>query len=281
MAKSLIFSTVVPNNNVNNTVLDNKIPIILLHGWGLNSGVWQPLIDRINEDKNCDYCFITIDLPGFGNNHNVDISPYSLEKICEYLAETIKRPAIYLGWSLGGLVATKMTTQHPNKVLGLITVASSPLFIEQSQQNWPGIKSKVLANFHQQLAEDTKKTLQGFLKIQAMGSPNIRKDLLLITELVMSHNLPNKKVLARALNLLSDSDLRQQLRTITQPFLRLYGKNDSLVPYKVINKISLLASNSDEFIFEHASHAPFISHLEPFYQQLMAWLDTYVINNTD
>jgi pimeloyl-[acyl-carrier protein] methyl ester esterase len=277
MAKSLALSTAAPNNLVNNSVLEGKIPVILLHGWGLNSGVWQPLITRINEDTKSDYCFIAIDLPGFGNNHNVDIAPYSLEKICDYLDLIIKRPAIYLGWSLGGLVASKMTTQHPDKVLALITVASSPMFVEQSQQDWPGIKSKVLANFHQQLAEDTEKTLRGFLKIQAMGSPHIRDDLRLITKLVLLRDLPKKAVLANSLSLLSDSDLRQQLATINQPFLRLYGKNDSLVPFKVINKITTLAPNSEEFIFEEASHAPFISHLEPFYQQLITWLNKTVL----
>jgi|MDSY01.2.fsa_nt_gb pimeloyl-[acyl-carrier protein] methyl ester esterase len=276
MAKSLALSTVAPSNLLNNSVIEDKIPVILLHGWGLNSGVWQPLITRLNEDKKSDYCFIATDLPGFGNNHNVDITPYSLEKICEYLAATIKKPAIYLGWSLGGLVATQMTTQHPEKVLALITVASSPMFVEQSQQDWPGIKSKVLANFYQQLAEDTEKTVRGFLKIQAMGSPHIRDDLRLITELVMLHDLPKKDVLANSLTLLSHSDLRQQLATITQPFLRLYGKNDSLVPCKVTDKIRVLAPNSEEFIFEQASHAPFISHLEPFYQQLITWLNKTV-----
>jgi pimeloyl-[acyl-carrier protein] methyl ester esterase len=276
MAKSLALSNAAPNNLVNNSVLEGKIPVILLHGWGLNSGVWQPLITRLNEDTKSDYCFIAIDLPGFGKNYNVDIAPYSLEKICDYLDLIIKRPAIYLGWSLGGLVATKMTTQHPDKVLALITVASSPMFVEQSQQDWPGIKSNVLANFHQQLAEDTEKTLRGFLKIQALGSPHIRDDLRLITELVLLRDLPKKAVLADSLSLLSDSDLRPQLATITQPFLRLYGKNDSLVPYKIADKIAALAPNSEEFIFEQASHAPFISHLEPFCQQLTTWLNKTV-----
>jgi pimeloyl-[acyl-carrier protein] methyl ester esterase len=102
MAKSLALSTVAPSNLLNNSVIEDKIPVILLHGWGLNSGVWQPLITRLNEDKKSDYCFIATDLPGFGNNHNVDITPYSLEKICEYLAATIKKTCylfrLVFGW---------------------------------------------------------------------------------------------------------------------------------------------------------------------------------------
>ncbi len=271
MAKSLTFSTFPPSNSLNK----NVIPIVLLHGWGLNSGVWQPLLDLFQENNENNYQLITIDLPGFGINSSVDIESYSLIDICHYIDQVIDQPAIYLGWSLGGLVATEMSLKYPEKVLALISVASSPYFVEQTDNNWPGIKENVLTSFHQQLAQDTAKTISGFLKIQAMGSPHIRQDLKLITQLVMAHELPSQKILADSLALLSQCDLRQHLSTIKQPFLRLYGHNDSLVPKGVIEQINHLAPNSDHYLFEQASHAPFISHLTNFHQVLVAWLDSH------
>ncbi|WP_019029289.1 pimeloyl-ACP methyl ester esterase BioH [Colwellia piezophila] len=268
MAKSLTFSTFPANSELNK----DAIPIILIHGWGLNSGVWQPLLELFNKNGTRNYQFLTIDLPGYGSNSMVEIAPYTLANICQEIEQTIEQPAIYLGWSLGGLVATEMSLQYPEKVLALITVASSPYFVEQPQHSWPGIKESVLANFHQQLAQDTEKTIKGFLKIQAMGSPHIRQDLKLITQLVMAHNLPNQQTLADSLRLLSHCDLRQQLARIKQPFLRLYGHNDSLVPKVVIEQINTLAPSSEQYLFEHASHAPFISHLDDFHQVLVAWL---------
>ncbi|ALO33442.1 pimeloyl-[acyl-carrier protein] methyl ester esterase [Colwellia sp. MT41] len=268
MAKSLTFSTFPPQSSLNN----NAIPIVLIHGWGLNSGVWQPLLKLFSENKNSHYQLITLDLPGFGINSAVAIKPYSLANICHHIEQVIDQPAIYLGWSLGGLIATQMSINYPEKVLALITVASSPYFVEQEQNNWPGIKANVLDSFHHQLAQDTEKTIKAFLKIQAMGSPHIRQDLKLISKLVMAHALPSQETLANSLALLSDCDLRQQLASIQQPFLRLYGQNDSLVPKTVIEKISLLAVHSDLHVFDHASHAPFISHLDDFYQVLCTWL---------
>ncbi|RGP39390.1 Pimeloyl-[acyl-carrier protein] methyl ester esterase [Altererythrobacter insulae] len=105
-----------------------------------------------------------------------------------------------------------------------------------------------------------------------MGSPHIRQDLKLISQLVMAHPLPDQKVLAHSLKLLSQCDLRRQLTDIKQPFLRLYGLNDSLIPKTVIEKIRHLAPDSDEYLFESASHAPFISHLDEFHQVLSDWL---------
>jgi pimeloyl-[acyl-carrier protein] methyl ester esterase len=271
MANSLKFSTLTDNTLVNK----NAIPIVLIHGWGLNSGVWKPLLDLFNKQSN--YQLITIDLPGFGNNSDVELSPYDLENICLHIESTIKQPAVYLGWSLGGLVATQMSLSYPEKVLGLVTVASSPYFVEQSINGWPGIKENILTNFHNQLSQDTEKTISNFLKIQAMGSPHIRQDLKLITQLVMAYDLPNKKTLNNSLALLSHCDLRNRLFDIKKPFLRLYGHNDSLVPKAVIAKINLLVPQSDEYLFEGASHAPFISHLDNFYHILVDWLNANLL----
>lgn len=263
----------MPEPTLNNTASKNIIPIVLLHGWGLNSGVWQTLLTLFNNNEDNRYQLITIDLPGFGINNNLNITPYSLRNICHHINQVIEQPAIYLGWSLGGLVATEMTLNYPNKVLGLITVASSPYFVEQQEREWPGIKENVLNNFHQQLAEDTAKTIKGFLKIQAMGSPHIRQDLKHITQLVMEQPLPNKHTLDESLSLLGQCDLRKHLAGIKQPFLRLYGNNDRLVPSAAIEKINVLAEKSDHHVFEHASHAPFISHLDEFHLVLLSWLD--------
>ncbi len=256
----------------------NSIPVVLIHGWGLNSAVWQPLIIKLTAEFRARFHIITVDLPGFGENHVTKIQPYSLANIAKQIDNVIEQPAIYLGWSLGGLVATEIALAYPDKVLGLITVASSPRFLEEvmtksgQEITWPGIKPEVLKAFHQQLHVDTKKTIKGFLKIQAMGSPHIRDDIKQISQLVMQHQLPNKATLDDSLSLLESSDYRDKLAEVKQPFLRLYGSADSLVPKAVINRVASKATQSNQHIFEQASHAPFISHLDDFNKVLTAWL---------
>jgi pimeloyl-[acyl-carrier protein] methyl ester esterase len=170
-------------------------------------------------------------------------------------------------------------------VLGLITVASSPRFIEQrsevvednvvNQLLWPGIKPQVLDFFHQQLQIDAEKTISGFLKLQAMGSPHVRQDIKQISELIFQYDMANKNTLNESLKLLETSDFRLTLAEINQPFLRLYGSADSLVPKSVIGQVAIITeNNSEQYIFERASHAPFISHLDDFTQVLTDWLLT-------
>lgn len=265
MAETLHFSTYFDENK-------QKIPLVLLHGWGLNSAVWQPFIDNLSCDFKEVFTVITVDLPGFGTNVDVKVSPYSLANVCQQMASTFQQPAIYLGWSLGGLVATQMALTYPKQVLALINVASSPCFVEDEQVSWPGIKPKILEAFHQQLSVDTRKTIDGFLKIQAMGSPHIRQDIKQIARLVMQQSMPSKNTLDESLKLLETSDFRAQLKNITQPFFRLYGSADSLVPKSVANLVTPLTNNSEMYIFPRASHAPFISHLDDFSTIITKWL---------
>ena len=50
------------------------IPLVLIHGWGLNSGVWQPLAEKLSSF----FKVITVDLPGYGLNVNNTLEDYSL-----------------------------------------------------------------------------------------------------------------------------------------------------------------------------------------------------------
>ncbi|GAA6205069.1 MULTISPECIES: pimeloyl-ACP methyl ester esterase BioH [Thalassotalea] len=249
------------------------LPLVFIHGWGLNSGVWQPSVKQLEQS----FRIITVDLPGFGNNLDYQVSPYTIKNIAQHIADIIDEPAVIIGWSLGGIIATELACSHPDKVLGLITVASTPCFVEQ--ENWPGIKPEVLSLFHRQLEEDTQKTINNFLKIQAMGSPHLRNDIKQLRELIMQYPMPSKSTLDLSLRFLEQEDQRQQLKLVSQPFLRIYGKLDGLVPKAVIEQVSLLAHESDVVIFEKASHAPFISELENFVEKLSSWLNQRFVSH--
>ncbi len=262
--------------NLIKSIKGKGIPLVLIHGWGLNSGIWQLLINKMIENSFVDdsgdkFQIITIDLPGFGLNSKQVLTSYSVSNICQKIDAIIEEPAVFMGWSLGGLVATHFALHYPKKILGLITVASSPCFLKKD--SWPGIKADFFTAFHQQLKGNIYKTIDDFLKLQAMGSPHVRQDIKQIKKLIFDYPLPNEKTLDESLNLLENIDLRKQLIEIKQPFLRLYGSADNLVPKAAIEHIASLSPNSEQHIFLHASHAPFISHLNYFYDVLVFWLN--------
>ncbi len=242
--------------------------LVLLHGWGMNHGVWGSVAKQLSEH----FTVTCVDLPGFGNSHHLIPEPYTLEQICQRVADCIPPQSVLMGWSLGGLIAQKIAIDNNIKLRALVTVGASPKFVTGA--GWPGIAPDILAKFQQQLRVDTRATIKRFLAIQAMGSESSKQDIKRIQQSLDTLPSAHPKALENGLELLRSVDLRMQLSAIDIPTLRLYGRLDSLVPRQVIAEIQRLQP-SDTFIFDKASHAPFISHQSLFCQQLLSWLSKY------
>jgi pimeloyl-[acyl-carrier protein] methyl ester esterase len=252
MSESLKISTVGSGKN-----------LVFLHGWGVNSGVWQPLIDILKSK----FCITTIDLPGYGLNHQQLPTAYNLQSIAEAVAEYLPANCILIGWSLGGLVAQQIAHSCPKKLKQLVLICSSPRFSKST--DWPGIEPKVLEFFTQQLEVDFSKTLQRFLAIQAMGSVNARQDVKIIKKAVQLYPQPSPIALAAGLDILQNIDLRKQFRTLSIPCQMFFGCLDTLVPDKVATFIQLLNPSITIEVITDGSHAPFISNTESFAKRLI------------
>lgn len=95
---------------------------MLLHGWGLNAQVW----DCITPQLASHFTLHLVDLPGYGRSGG--FGAMSLEAMAQRVLEQAPPQAVWLGWSLGGLVASQVAIMRPERVQALVTVASSPCF---------------------------------------------------------------------------------------------------------------------------------------------------------
>ena len=233
---------------------DSRMDLVLLHGWGMNSGAFSSFIPYLQDH----FRVTTIDLPGFGENAHHLPSPYTVEALANMISAQLPKHSVLAGWSLGGLVAQKIAIDAPQKLAGLITIASTPRF--SAGPCWPGIAEDLLAMFEAQLEKNYRKTLERFLAIQAMGSATAKNDIKTIREHVTEYPEPAEEALKRGLGILAKEDLRQVVGRISVPTLRLYGRLDSLVPTAGIDRICELHPQADTVVLPHASHAPFISH---------------------
>jgi pimeloyl-[acyl-carrier protein] methyl ester esterase len=237
--------------------------LVFLHGWGVNSGVWQPLINILKNQ----FCVTTIDLPGYGCNHRQLPAPYNLENIAQSVAEHLPSNCILIGWSLGGLVAQQIASYYPEKLKQLVLICSSPKFSKST--DWPGIETKVLDFFTQQLSLDFTKTLQRFLAIQAMGSVNAKQDTNTIKQAVQQFPPPSPIALSAGLDMLQNIDLREQFKTLLIPCHMFLGRLDTLVPDKLAPQMQYLNSKVTLEVISDASHAPFISDTEFYAKRLI------------
>ncbi|MEC6883286.1 pimeloyl-ACP methyl ester esterase BioH [Photobacterium piscicola] len=239
--------------------------LVLIHGWGMNTGVWQDVIPQLSQH----YCVHWCDLPGYGDNAAI-VAP-SLTDIVNVLLAQAPTHAVWLGWSLGGIIASQVALTAPQRVTQLITVASSPCFM--SRTDWTGIQPRVLANFQTQLVTDFTLTIERFLVLQALGSQTAKEDIRQLKAAVLSRPQPQLAALTLGLELLENIDLRQSLTALSQPWLRVYGRLDALVPIKTESQLSVLYPQSQRYVFANASHAPFISHLDEFITVIKTFID--------
>ncbi|EQC2551872.1 pimeloyl-ACP methyl ester esterase BioH [Enterobacter sichuanensis] len=236
--------------------------LVLLHGWGLNAEVWH----CISEELASHFTLHLVDLPGFGRSRG--FGAMSLDEMARQVLDAAPQNAIWLGWSLGGLVASQIALSQPERVKALVTVASSPCF--SAQEAWPGIKPDVLASFQQQLSEDFQRTVERFLALQTMGTETARQDARTLKQTVLSLPMPEVEVLNGGLEILKTVDLREPLAALAMPHLRIYGYLDGLVPRKVVPLLDALWPESESQVIAKAAHAPFISHPAEFCSELIA-----------
>lgn len=246
-------------------LLENDKPVlVLLHGWGLNHAVWQQLLPKLSEH----FRVLTPDLPGFGLATSYP-QPYLLPDVAAIVAQQIPAGSLVLGWSLGGLVATQIALDFPDKVQALAWVASSPCFV--AKQGWPGMAPLVLRQFAAALSKDTALTIERFLAIQALGSETARQEIKLLKQALLSLPLPQDAALSGGLTLLAEQDLRPKLAELKMPVAGCFGRLDSLVPAAMLTELQLLLPQAIFSLLPKASHAPFISHPLEFSQWLLDW----------
>lgn len=238
--------------------------LVLIHGWGMNGAVFE----QIAEDLSQFFCVHTVDLPGFGWSQQT--YAYSFESLCEQVVESAPPQAVYVGWSLGGLIATQIALMYPERVTHLVSLASSPKFA--ADETWKGIPRHTLAEFSSQLTADYQKTIEGFMGLQVMGSPFAKQEINQIKQAVFSRPAPNIQALTLGLECLKEVDLRDRLKDLTMPYLRLYGRLDRLVPKVCALAVLPYTPKSQAYIFEHSSHAPFITQREAFTQVLIDFI---------
>ncbi len=244
-------------------------PLVLLHGWGLHSGVWQSILPELEKQFHC----YAVDMLGHGESQSGNSKQFKLDTMREALHQLISQieseDIILLGWSLGGVVAMDYLTFFPDKIQKLILVTANASFCKKT--DWPhALDEAVLENFASQLEQDYKKTVDKFMALQMFGVDDYRQSLKTLKQSIASRSEPSMQALQNGLAILKTTDLREKLQTLSQPTLMITGEHDRLMPYRAASAMQLLFNNSQRAIknvvIKGAGHAPFISHPDEFMQ---------------
>ncbi|MEY3745527.1 MAG: Pimeloyl-[acyl-carrier protein] methyl ester esterase [Pseudomonadota bacterium] len=239
--------------------------LVLIHGWGMHSGIWEPIIDRFSNQ----YTLHLVDIPGMGKSHV--INPYDLDHVTEEISKALPPSFDILGWSLGSLIAIKMSLMYPKKIHRMVLVGGTPCFINQTDWSY-GVDVRDFNNFANNLFKNYKSTMINFYILQLMHSKNSKLIIKKLKEMEAVENPPEIKSLQLGLDILLNNDLRNDINKIKHQTLLITGDMDRLTPKSASMWLESHLKESQLKLIKGASHIPFLSHSDEFFNCLDQFL---------
>ena len=241
--------------------------LVLIHGWAMHGGIFAPLSERLSQR----FRLHLVDLPGHGDSH--DYEPGSLEpsRVAQAIAEATPA-AIWLGWSLGGLVALRGALDYPDQVHGLVEIAASPRFVRAD--DWPhAVPATIFREFGAGLVAAFRPAIERFLALETLGSANAQEELRELKAHVFERGDPSEQALLDGLAILDRQDYRAELAAFHAPNLWIAGRRDRLIPPAAMQWAAQQSAHGS-FLEISAGHAPFLSHADQVSEAIVAFADT-------
>jgi len=239
--------------------------LVLIHGWGMHSGIWEPIIDKFSNQ----YTLHLVDIPGMGKSHVID--PYDLNHVVEVISESLPTSFDILGWSLGSLITLKMSLMYPEKIHRMVLVGGTPCFINQI--DWShGVDIRDFNDFANKLFKNYKSTMINFYTLQLMHSKNSKLLIKKLKQIDEAENPPDVKSLQLGLDILLKNDLRDDINKIDHQTLLIVGDMDRLTPKSASMWLESHMKKGQLKVIEGASHIPFLSHPDEFFRHLDRFL---------
>jgi len=228
--------------------------LVFIHGWGLNSGVWHSFSDHLRQ-RETSLEFEFIDLPGYGTSIDI-LGADSLEAMARHCLDRVREPAIWVGWSLGGMVAMKAASIEPSLIVGMQLISTSPKFVQSA--DWPeGVDMAIFESFSEQLANDYQRTLTMFLLLQAGSNTGARELARAAHQAICQLPSPSAETLHAGICCLEEVDLRAELGLLSMPIQVISGLRDRVAKPATATQLAKLLNA--ELIELNAGHASFMS----------------------
>lgn len=204
----------------------NAPTLVLLHGWGMNNGIWQQMLAHL-EDVNC----LLLELPGHGKSPSLNLED-NLASVREawlalLIAQLPKEPFYLCGWSLGGLLALAIQQRLPERIKALALITTTPCFA--AREHWLGLSREELDLFGKNLGDDKLSALRHFWALQFAGAHNSKGEMRALLRTLRTEGKADISGLQQGLCLLRGLDLRAAFADLGANCQLLLGDKDPLI----------------------------------------------------
>ncbi len=243
-------------------------PIFAVHGWALNAAVFEPLGEDLAGRP-----LLAVDLPGHGMRRNELLGSDPAPLVARLLEQAPGR-SIWLGWSLGGMLALGAALQAPERIEALVIVCAAASFI--CRPHWPrGMPREQLRRMAADLALAPREVVSNFLALQVLASPGARTALRGLHEALKKRGEASAQALGDGLRLLEIMDYSTVLGQLEVPVLVITGDRDRLVTPESAQALGDGLPHGRCVHFRQAAHVPFLTHRALFETTIAAELERW------
>jgi 3-oxoadipate enol-lactonase len=232
-------------------------PLLLLHGYPLDSRLWDRVIPLLADDFLC----IAPDLRGFGNSaeETQSFTMSDLANDCNQLLDAlqIRRSVTVCGLSMGGYVAMEFVNRYPERVANVILTNTRANADDTSAQRvrrgvamkaiQAGAASVVLPMLSKLLCDQARQDQELVSLVERMMLET-RPSTIAWAQLAMSHR----------------GEFRTVMTDWEVPVCCIGGEQDTIAPVDVVTHMSKLARRSELHLVSSSSHLTPLEQPEQF-----------------
>jgi pimeloyl-ACP methyl ester carboxylesterase len=229
--------------------IEDTPTLVMIHGAGGNSQVWQNQIDFLNSSFNT----LALDLPGHGDSKDSakDMITDYTQWLVELLAILFREPIWAMGHSMGGAIIQDLAILYPQLLNGIILVSTGSHFPVD-----PMLLEGVKSNF-----DKATETFIGYAYA-------LETERALVKEGERLWKEAGPKVVYDDLLACSRFDRNGDLKKINLPCLIIGGDKDILTPRKILEGLNKSIEDSDLVFIPSAGHTVMIENYTAFNQHV-------------
>ena len=238
--------------------------LLFLHGLGGDRDCFAPQLDHFAGSHEC----LSWTMPGYGGSaplHELTF-PTLAQAACGLLDEYGIAAAVVVGQSLGGMVAQQMAIAHPERVAGLVPVATTAAFGKPGSSFNDEFLASRLAPIR---AGSSPADLAGEIvdSIVASGASAECR-----AHAVASMSRIDPENYGRSIECLVTWDGRNALGDVTAPTLCIAGEDDTNAPVRAVERLAESIPDAALTVIEAAGHLVNLERPEAFNAALQEFL---------
>ena len=254
-----------------------KTPLVLLHGWGVNSQIWNPILPALKPV----FDVHVLNLPGYGAavDQVADDFEYDLPSVVQHVLAAAPETAIWVGWSLGATIAMAAALSAPDRLSKLLLISPTPKFMNEpasdsnqhSDVKWEiGMEPVPMDALARSFESSYSKGLKKFLLLQFSHCSNMKDLVRAASQQISKLKPPTSGTLCDSLNLLAAVDLREQIPNLQIETQIVAGRHDRVIPHSASQWLADNLPRAEITLLE-SGHLPFIDAPDSFLASLLSF----------